>query len=174
MTEWDFYQNLIDLILRPQFGNEVLFFLIIIIVILTILQYSRFPIKPWTAIARGLGRSINHDILKEQEGLKADISTLRDELNEKDNAIHEEIKIINTNRDVDKAERWRTQIIQFADEIRIGMKHSEEGFNEVLEAITRYEQFCNNNPDFPNSKATASIKIIRDVYDKSIKENNFL
>jgi hypothetical protein len=82
MTEWDFYQNLIDLILRPQFGNEVLFFLIIIIVILTILQYSRFPIKPWTAIARGLGRSINHDILKEQEGLKADISTLRDEFSE--------------------------------------------------------------------------------------------
>lgn len=69
---------------------------------------------------------------------------------------------------------WRYRILRFNDEIRQGMRHTKEHFDQILEDIDNYEKFCRKNPEFPNNKAVRAIKNIKDVYDKCIEENDFL
>lgn len=68
----------------------------------------------------------------------------------------------------------RSRMLQFADEIRRGAKHSQENFAAINDDINRYDDYCGKNPDFPNSKAEAAKKIIRDTYEKCVLENSFI
>ena len=68
----------------------------------------------------------------------------------------------------------RARILTFNDELRRGVLHSEEHFNDCLDDIDHYEQYCNSHPDYPNNKAQAAIRHINEVYDKCLRENSFL
>lgn len=68
-----------------------------------------------------------------------------------------------------KADQCRTRILRFSDELRRGVKHSEESFNNILEDIDFYVNYCNSNADvYVNSKADAAIRNIKDVYDQCV------
>jgi hypothetical protein len=75
--------------------------------------------------------------------------------------------------DCNWADSSRQRILRFNGEIRRGVRHDEEEFNDVLDAIDDYERFCHNHPDYPNSKAVQAIANIKRVYDKCIQENCF-
>ncbi len=68
----------------------------------------------------------------------------------------------------------RRRVIDFADECRRGVRHSEEHFNNVLEDITVYDRYCASHPAFPNRQAESSIRLIMDVYDVCKRENDFI
>ena len=51
--------------------------------------------------------------------------------------------------------------------------HPEE-FIEVLTEIDRYQQFCREHPDYPNSRATHAIANIGRVYDERLQKHDFL
>ena len=68
----------------------------------------------------------------------------------------------------------RARILTFNDELRRGVQHSEEHFTDCLDDIDHYEQYCRDNPDYPNNKAQAAIRHIKDVYDRCLRENSFL
>lgn len=68
----------------------------------------------------------------------------------------------------------RMRILRFNDEIRQGARHSEEHFAECLSDIDDYEDYCRSHPEYPNNKAVAAIKHIKDVYDHCMRENLFL
>ena len=78
----------------------------------------------------------------------------------------------------DDDEQWaslsRTHILRFGDEIRHGVVHSKEHFDQVLLDISKYERYCDTHKDYLNDVAHATIKLIRDTYQKSLEENNFL
>ncbi|MBQ7278884.1 MAG: hypothetical protein IJR17_06775 [Clostridia bacterium] len=74
----------------------------------------------------------------------------------------------------ENAKQARRRIIEFADECRRTMKHSEEHFENVLEDIDAYRRYCTNTPAFENSKAVASTKFILDCYDKAKRTNDFI
>ena len=67
----------------------------------------------------------------------------------------------------------RSAIIKFADEISRKLEHSSEAFDDVLEAIDRYDKYCNNHSDFKNSKTTLSAKLIKDTYERCRSEHKF-
>lgn len=68
-----------------------------------------------------------------------------------------------------KANQARTRILRFSDELRRGILHSEESFNNVLEDIDAYCQYCNEHEDtYVNSKAEAAIKNIKLVHDECL------
>lgn len=69
---------------------------------------------------------------------------------------------------------WRYRILRFNDEVKQGIRHTEEHFNQILEDITKYNRYCGDHKDFPNDKAVLAIKNIRDTYDKRLEENDFL
>lgn len=76
--------------------------------------------------------------------------------------------------DLTEAETARYRIIRFADEIRHDVKHTEEHFNQILDDIKKYEDYCKEHPKYPNNKAVSSIEKIKRVYEKCSDENSFL
>ena len=72
------------------------------------------------------------------------------------------------------ADNARTQILRFADEIKQGTRHTEEHFNQILECIKRYEDFCRDHPDYPNTKAVCAIKLTKQNYIERLERNDFL
>jgi len=79
-----------------------------------------------------------------------------------------------------KSDEWfqaksrRARIMCFYDEICIGIRHSENSFDEILEAIDDYEKWCRENPEFPNNKGVIAMRTIKDTYEKAKKKNDFL
>ena len=68
----------------------------------------------------------------------------------------------------------RSRLLLFADEIRRGMLHSAESFGAINDDIRRYDEYCASHPDFPNSKAEAAKKIIKETYEKCVLNNAFI
>ena len=72
------------------------------------------------------------------------------------------------------ANNARYRIIRFNDEVKHDVKHTEEHFDQIIEDIDTYENYCSDHPHFPNGKAVHSISNIRKIYDKCSDEHSFL
>ena len=72
------------------------------------------------------------------------------------------------------AKNARYRIIRFNDEVKHDVKHTEEHFDQIIEDIDTYENYCSDHPHFPNGKAVHSISNIRKIYDKCSDEHSFL
>lgn len=72
------------------------------------------------------------------------------------------------------ARQARRRIIVFSDECRRGLLHSSEHFDNVLDDITAYRNYCETHPGFKNEKAAHSIRYVEEVYDQTKKENKFI
>ena len=72
------------------------------------------------------------------------------------------------------AKNARYRIIRFNDEVKHDVKHTEEHFDQIIEDIDTYENYCSDHPHFPNGKAVHSIANIRKIYDKCSDEHSFL
>lgn len=141
-----------------------------VIVVMSLIQVSPIKVNPWSAIAKvlgkipkAIGRAINGDIIERLDSMQKDI----DELKERDcqqDATRDEIQALYARR----------RIIQFADEIRRKMKHSEEHFDNIFEDVKYYKDHCRDHPDFENNKAVISISIIEVTYRKCVEEDDFL
>lgn len=75
--------------------------------------------------------------------------------------------------DRNQAETYRTRILRFNGEIKRGVHHDEEEFNDCLSAIDGYEKFCKDHTDYPNNKAILAIENIKEVYKNTYRNNNF-
>lgn len=75
--------------------------------------------------------------------------------------------------DENQALTYRTRILRFNGEIKRGVKHDEEEFNDILEAIDGYELFCKEHPNFPNSKSVLAVENVKRTYQETYSCNNF-
>lgn len=75
-----------------------------------------------------------------------------------------------------RADMCRARILRFSDELRRGISHSEESFNNILEDIDNYISYCTQHESvYINSKANAAIRNIKTTHDKCIRgELDFL
>lgn len=85
----------------------------------------------------------------------------------------EEFNKLNYKVDCNKADNCRARILRFNGEIKRCVHHDEEEFNDVLEAIDKYESFCRDNPNYSNNKAVLAIENIKNVYKKAYSNNDF-
>jgi arginine decarboxylase-like protein len=74
----------------------------------------------------------------------------------------------------EKANTRRYRILRFDDEIRHKVKHTEEHFNQIMEDVDYYEQYCKTHPKYENSKAVSAIKNVKQTWEKCKAENSFL
>lgn len=125
-------------------------------VILTLIQISPIKVNPWSYIARCIGRAINKEVIDKVDAISVDMN----------------------NNKADDDERWvslsRYHILRFGDELRRGIGHSKEQFDQILEDISKYEHYCDTHPDYPNGKAVAAIELIKKTYQTCLEKNNFL
>ena len=89
------------------------------------------------------------------------------------NELSKKIDNLEEKIDLNKAESNRTRILRFNGEIKRGIHHDEEEFNDCLGAIDYYEKYCKVHQNYPNSKAVMAIANVKRVYEKAYTENDF-
>lgn len=135
----------------------------IALLLLTLVQITPIKVNPWSTIARVIGKALNKDMMDKLESVETDVKSLKEN--------HDNLK---NRMDKSDADDCRTRILRFADELRRGVEHSEEFFNQILDDISDYERYCSEHPEYKNSKATNAIAKIDKVYQKCMEENSFL
>lgn len=86
-------------------------------------------------------------------------------------------KTLNAHIREDEDERARNQryrILRFYDEVCAGQKHSESHYEDILDDISEYEQYCARHPDFKNSRGVIAMQEIEQTYKKIKSKGGFL
>lgn len=87
--------------------------------------------------------------------------------------IHSDITELDNKIDTNQARAKRASILQFSDDIVNHRIHSIESWNQTLENITEYLEFCGTHPKFRNERAQASIQHIRSTYAELLDQHEF-
>lgn len=149
--------------IRDAVGDNATPTVLLVLFILSIcVDVSKLPLNPWKALAKlgtsalnALGKALTSDI-------KSDIQSLHDRLTDLESAQKVELK-----------QMRRRAILRFADECRIGTRHSKEMFDNVLKDISDYERMCSDTHD-PNHVLQEGVRIIEECYRKCMADNDFL
>lgn len=127
-----------------------------LLLLLTFIQITPIKINPWSAIARGIGRALNGDVI--------------DKLDTVEKRLDEHIKV----DDERNADAHRAQILAFNLELMRGLKHTREDFIEMLEGIDFYEHYCSDHTEYRNNRCVLAIENIERVYRDRMEKNDFL
>jgi len=127
-----------------------------LLILMTLVQIAPIKINPWSAVARVIGRAVNAEVLRELDAVKKRL----------DGHI--------TMDDRRVADGHRTRILHFNNELLRDIKHTKEEYIEVLAEIDAYEQYCSDNPDYPNNRAVLAIRNIRENYMNRLQNRDFL
>lgn len=127
-----------------------------VLLLMTLIQITPIKINPWSWLGRVIGRAINGEVLEKMNNLTDDVRALKEE----------------------DSEQWaslsRSHILRFGDELLHGVPHSKEHFDQILLDISKYELYCDDHPNYKNNIANATIKQIKNTYQKCLEENKFL
>lgn len=134
-----------------------------LLLFLTVVQIAPIKVNPWSTIARIVGKAMNKDMMDKLETVETDVKNLKEK--------HDDMR---SRMDRDDADACRNRILRFADELRRGVEHSEEFFNQILDDISDYTHYCADHPSYKNSKAENAIAKIDKVYQKCVDEDSFL
>ena len=107
---------------------------------------------------------------KTQETLEQNRKETKEQLDRVQRTLDNHIK----EDEDDKARNQRYRILRFYDEMCEHRQHSESHFEDILDDIDSYEQYCNRHPDFRNSRGHIAMKNIQSTYDKLKTTNGFL
>lgn len=146
----------------------------ILLLLLTFVEISPIKINPWSWIGKGIGKALNQDLIKEMKEIETKHKDDQKENEERFNALERSQSEFEKYYKQDDAKSARRRILSCADELRRGVEHSQEFFDDVLEDISYYNSYCKENPDFENMKAVVAIEFIKETYHKCLKDNDFL
>lgn len=68
----------------------------------------------------------------------------------------------------------RRRILRFNDEIINKVKHSKEYFDDVLDDVKIYTDYCEQHKDFANGKTVMAKKNIEHCYEQCMEKHSFL
>lgn len=128
----------------------------LIVILLGLIRIPKVDLNFWTVILRVLGRAMNGDIMARVDKI--------------DRELENHIK----RTEEERIRQARQRILRFSDEVFYEKGHSQEHYNEILEDIGKYENYCNTHPDFKNNKAVMAIEMIKDAYQDCIENHEFL
>ena len=131
----------------------------------------------WTVFAALVGGSFGAALV----GLVQFFVSRHDQKQGKSNALKEEV--VGLRKDVgklagdlaeDRATNARIRILSFSDEVRHGVRHSKESFDQVNLDIDTYRRYCDDHPDYKNNRAVMAIANIERVYAECLRKHDFL
>ena len=121
---------------------------------------------------------------KTQETIETMQTTLVNDINNTKNevtALKKEVATLQTGFDehvteeeVHRAKQSRYRILRFYDEVCAGVEHSESHWEDVLDDADFYENYCEHNEDFKNSRGHIAIQHLKETYAKLKKSGKFL
>ena len=122
---------------------------------MTLVQLSPIRIDPWTWVAKKIGHAINGELLDRMDTLEKTMVSNQDKADERE------------------AKATRIRILRFGDEILHGVHHSKEHFDQTLQDITEYQQYCRDHPKFVNNMTELTSKHIMETYSACFYARNF-
>ena len=122
----------------------------------TIIQVSPIKLDPWTLLGRWIGRAINGELMEKVDKLEHDIQQIDHDAGER------------------YAKEARARVLRFGDEILHNVSHSKEHFDDILQDITEYENYCEEHPEFENDRMQLTAQKIKDTYKKCWEEHSFI
>lgn len=165
----------LGIVLNAQGVAEIIIFVLLVLSGLCQLILPK-KVKPWSWLWGKAMESVATSVKKEYEPVLADAYKNFGELDSKLDGINGEVQTLKTDNDKQNTlfeeyamTSYRRQIIAGADELRYGSQHSDEWFTAQLDACSKYEQYCVDHPKYPNEKAKASIRFIREQYDELLR-----
>ena len=93
---------------------------------------------------------------KDIDGLKASLEQMADAEGVKD------------------AKAARRRILRFNDELLRNLDHSKEYFDDILEDVKIYDDYCEEHRDFTNGKTVMATKNIKHCYEQCMEKHSFL
>lgn len=121
----------------------------------TLVQIAPINIDPWSSLLAVIRKLLVGHIEEKLDNISEKVGKLEEESKE------------------DKALTARTNILRFADELYRDIRHEKEYFDNVLEDIDSYEQYCADHPNFKNNRTVMSTTLIKDTYHKLFEEHKF-
>lgn len=153
-------------------------------VLLTLIEFTPIKINPWGAIAKIIGRAINGELIGKVEKLQQTIDEVKesnkhldnkyDKLQDTINEVKENHNRFEDKYNKDEATECRIRIIRFSDEILHHMDHSKENFDQVLDDISFYTNYCQTHPEFKNGKAVFAIQNIQRKNQECFDNDSYL
>ncbi len=135
----------------------------VLILVFKLIVVKPIEIHPLQSLGKAIGKVINGEVLKEVGEIKTDLEEV------KTNQARFEKKSDRKDADI-----HRSRILRFADDVRRGQKFSDEYYVQILEDIKTYEDYCESDKDYKNSRAVSSIEVIKVAYEKHKADNTFL
>ena len=128
----------------------------LLVILAGMIKIPKLELNIWNLIGRTIGRSINKEVLEQVNILSKEVDTLKKD------------------EELERARQARQRILRFNDEILFNKRHSKEHFDEILDDIDTYEEYCRTHEDYENNKAVLAIATIREVYKDCLKTHDFL
>lgn len=128
----------------------------LLVILIGMIKIPKLELNIWNLIGRTIGRSINGEVLAQVKQLTDEVDTLKKE------------------EELERARQARQRILRFNDEILFNKRHSKEHFDEILDDIDTYEDYCETHEDYENNKAILAISTIREVYKECLRDHDFL
>lgn len=75
---------------------------------------------------------------------------------------------------VKDAQAARRRILRFNDELLRNLDHSKEYFDDILEDVKIYDDYCEGHRDFTNGKTVMATKNIKHCYEQCMEKHSFL
>ena len=105
-----------------------------------------------------------------QEQNKKDMQTLKDDVAGLKRDFAQHMK----EDEETKAQDARYRILRFYDEVCEGRNHSESHFEDILDDIDAYDQYCDSHKEFKNTRGHAAMLHIQKVYMDVKSKGGFL
>lgn len=147
----------------------------------TLVQISPIKINPWSWLRKlvkrgwaGFCKSLNAPMLAAMEKMQTEqsaaIRRVQENLLETKKALDHHI----AEDDEREANKIRSDILRFNNELMRGIGHTEEEFVEILAKIDWYHDYCKDHETYKNSRAVHAIANIERVYDVRLEKHDFL
>ena len=144
--------NLIQIL---DLKSGISFGVFLFVLLLTIIQIAPIKINPWDKILVWFGNHMNADIVRR-------VDVIEEKLDEHIRDSSEE-----------RIRKIRADILDFGNACMNGRPHTKEEFEFVISECDAYEKHI-EKMQIRNGVATATIKEVRRLYEKHLRENTFL
>ena len=147
---------MIEAISELTVGEFVTYIALFFAGVATVVEKTSKTMKPLTKLARAIGRAINGELMEKVDKLEQDIKQIDHDAGERN------------------AKAARARVLRFGDELIHDVRHSKEHFDDILQDITEYENYCEAHPEFENDRMQLTAKKIKHTYEKCWEEHSFL
>ncbi|MCI6067805.1 MAG: hypothetical protein MR707_06205 [Galactobacillus timonensis] len=154
----------------PQLRAQLTTLMVAVVTVPAFWEFIKWLFSTLFTLFTGRKRATTEDISNSVKLLMTESSEMRADIR----AIKEEARAHNEENLEEHAKSNRSKILRFDDELRIGIRHSYEYFEDILRTVKEYEDYCDSHPKFKNRQAESAIKHIQEAYDEAHENNTFI